>query len=1034
MEIPRWGTAISQTDDNDDQNREAFQPLMSFGPLNADVAGSPEWDHLTSPSRSTEGEWGVSEHNLEDSADWTAVATNPPQHPPEGEGGRCEPGDIAKPSPTTAPASERSVEDSASRTLPGITPAPCVPAVLPEFTGDSSDTALAAFDESAAPNSKLGSVDWYTINELLLGRGPLFQHAGTLRPPQLSRVNTRQIFLERPKVRRARTEGCDKWRNSGGKKGGLLFWFNHSSGIRKCYVRIEPLDGTEPFFGAEFFRVARIEEQLVPDQTAAVFIVDGNQGTHAKKKRVRQKRLSKQKTKTQPVKAESPADAVSLKQESTNPEPVQSRMALDACVKVRATKNQSKFISFVTESETDAGANPMEIELGAVVKQGRGVKLQSRKGDFAEWHRRRDDEPPFEEGDVVGFDAAGMISRKTKGAAMLGVVSRQAVVEGSLPPQAQRHLFDTVAHVGVVPVKVVRPSPPMGCKQSPCALQPGPGSGDVLIPSGRNDGTAVVADLDDHTTGGSIDCRKIAVVLNSEEWKVGRGTGESQLVSSIIVSPVATQRADGTRAALRSFQRVVFALLMLAILLSLSAILFRPRQSQASLASTQTDRASRCFGNHLLRTLIELSLPNCSNAPEQHVEYNTTNPGHCPSASCILHDAALMGLPHLQQLSLTRQPQWPFCRCEWSCKRVDCCNAGILASANRPHMLCGSVQAPPWPLLRPPTLEQLNQSVQNTFIDRCVSALNDSKATSSRQLWHDEMTGSSTHRLLKSVKAAASPAHRFRCFSWFGDYSTQYTVLANGKGSLIGAAKTNDSCTNYGLRPITEYAECFPAYQAVCNESKLGGDTTSIPCGSGAAQLVIKKHPPKPPGCFINTNVDIPFNPKFNPELTSPEGVSDAFSIICGGCVNVSLPPAPTPIPEPVPPPIPAPAMPRLPPEPKTCSRQELHADCAQHVVPQQLEVTACAATALYNGLQLGVASWEKLDVQPQTFMPVSPDPWGTTVPFVGNHSSFPTYGCIAFYQGAFRGRAFFNTHRGTPVIDPILADVGFPVPLKVHG
>ena len=95
-----------------------------------------------------------------------------------------------------------------------------------------------------------------------------------------------------------------------------------------------------------------------------------------------------------------------------------------------------------------------------------------------------------------------------------------------------------------------------------------------------------------------------------------------------------------------------------------------------------------------------------------------------------------------------------------------------------------------------------------------------------------------------------------------------------------------------------------------------------------------------------------------------------------------------------------------------------METDCAQRVLPHQLEITACAATALYNGLMLGVGDWEKLGANPVNFMstPSYPGIWGTTVPFVGNHSSFPAYGCIVFYQGAFHGRAFFNTWRGKPV------------------
>jgi len=113
-----------------------------------------------------------------------------------------------------------------------------------------------------------------------------------------------------------------------------------------------------------------------------------------------------------------------------------------AVVAVQARSNQKHFISFQQKQHRDEG---ISIEMGAIVKQGSGVKLESTAGDFAEWHRRADGEQPHEEGDVVGFDRRGEISRRTRGARMLGVVSRRAMVEGSAPPHAFRENYETVA-------------------------------------------------------------------------------------------------------------------------------------------------------------------------------------------------------------------------------------------------------------------------------------------------------------------------------------------------------------------------------------------------------------------------------------------------------------------------------------------------------------------------------------------------------------------------------------------------------------
>eukprot|EP01047_Picozoa_sp_COSAG01_P023879 COSAG01_NODE_1456_length_10254_cov_12.591630_5_plen_202_part_00 len=105
---------------------------------------------------------------------------------------------------------------------------------------------------------------------------------------------------------------------------------------------------------------------------------------------------------------------------------------------------------------------------------GQGVKLESRQGDFAEWHRRMAGEPPFLEGEVVGFDSQGRLSRRTAGARMLGIISRSAVVEGSAPPPGDRASYDTVAYAGLVPVRTVkgqgggRKGAAAACEASPC--------------------------------------------------------------------------------------------------------------------------------------------------------------------------------------------------------------------------------------------------------------------------------------------------------------------------------------------------------------------------------------------------------------------------------------------------------------------------------------------------------------------------------------------------------------------------------------
>ena len=109
-------------------------------------------------------------------------------------------------------------------------------------------------------------------------------------------------------------------------------------------------------------------------------------------------------------------------------------------IDVHHQSKDAAFLSFLADQPDGTS-----FELGAIVRQKDGVTLGSRQGDFAEWHQRKAGERPFVEGDVVGFGRRGEISRQTTGAYMLGVISRQAVVEGSRPASHEsRGQFDTV--------------------------------------------------------------------------------------------------------------------------------------------------------------------------------------------------------------------------------------------------------------------------------------------------------------------------------------------------------------------------------------------------------------------------------------------------------------------------------------------------------------------------------------------------------------------------------------------------------------
>ncbi len=103
-----------------------------------------------------------------------------------------------------------------------------------------------------------------------------------------------------------------------------------------------------------------------------------------------------------------------------------------------------------------------------------GISYCSGSCDFAEYLPRLEKVEEIEAGDVVGI-SGGKVTRTTKGAEQVQVVSTAPIVLGNAPKREDEHLYEKVAFLGQVPVKVrgkVR-------------------SGDFIVPSGLNDGTAI---------------------------------------------------------------------------------------------------------------------------------------------------------------------------------------------------------------------------------------------------------------------------------------------------------------------------------------------------------------------------------------------------------------------------------------------------------------------------------------------------------------------------------------------------------------
>lgn len=103
-----------------------------------------------------------------------------------------------------------------------------------------------------------------------------------------------------------------------------------------------------------------------------------------------------------------------------------------------------------------------------------GVTYASGSGDYAEYLMRADSNEAMTYGDLVGV-IGGKISKNTEGAERVMVVSFKPIVLGNMPQINKVNLYEKVAFMGQVPVKV------FGAVKV----------GDYILPSGKNDGLGI---------------------------------------------------------------------------------------------------------------------------------------------------------------------------------------------------------------------------------------------------------------------------------------------------------------------------------------------------------------------------------------------------------------------------------------------------------------------------------------------------------------------------------------------------------------
>lgn len=107
-------------------------------------------------------------------------------------------------------------------------------------------------------------------------------------------------------------------------------------------------------------------------------------------------------------------------------------------------------------------------------ESGAGVAFESGGADYAEWLPKANPDEKLVFGDVVGVNG-GRVSRNYAEAEKFMVVSRAPVIIGGMPDPDMTASYEKIAFMGQVPVKVSGPVR----------------RGDYILPSGKNDGSAI---------------------------------------------------------------------------------------------------------------------------------------------------------------------------------------------------------------------------------------------------------------------------------------------------------------------------------------------------------------------------------------------------------------------------------------------------------------------------------------------------------------------------------------------------------------
>ncbi|MDJ0594329.1 MAG: hypothetical protein QNJ72_30865 [Pleurocapsa sp. MO_226.B13] len=167
---------------------------------------------------------------------------------------------------------------------------------------------------------------------------------------------------------------------------------------------------------------------------------------------------------------------------------------------VRGTKNaaasMANHIAVIENTSSGSSADVLALKIGTISPGGgcnfitfksgdrdvgsiegtgdNNIRLKSGSGDYAEYLPRLNEGEVIEPGELVGI-FGGKVTKYTQGADQVMAITNQPIVLGKAPEEQEQNLYEQVAFLGQVPIKV------RGTVQS----------GDYIIPSGFNDGIGI---------------------------------------------------------------------------------------------------------------------------------------------------------------------------------------------------------------------------------------------------------------------------------------------------------------------------------------------------------------------------------------------------------------------------------------------------------------------------------------------------------------------------------------------------------------